>query len=54
MQAIEGFMSLEKRSLYPLTVDYVVFGYDEGMLKIALIERKTDPFKGWYNSRYLP
>jgi 8-oxo-dGTP diphosphatase len=41
-------MSLEKRSLYPLTVDCVVFGYDEGMLKIALIERKTDPFKGMW------
>lgn len=35
-----------KRSLYPLTVDCVVFGYDEGKLKVALIERKTDPFQG--------
>lgn len=41
-------MSLEKRSLYPITVDCVVFGYDEGMLKIALIERKMDPFKGMW------
>lgn len=41
-------MSLEKRSLYPITVDSVVFGYDQGMLKIALIERKMDPFQGMW------
>jgi 8-oxo-dGTP diphosphatase len=29
-----------------LTVDCVVFGYDEGDLKILLIQRGLDPFKG--------
>jgi len=29
-----------------LTVDCVVFGYDEGELKVLLIERGMDPFKG--------
>src|SRR6266702_8768716 len=29
-----------------LTVDCVVFGYDEGELKVLLIERGLDPFKG--------
>src|SRR5581483_7883108 len=29
-----------------LTVDCVVFGYDEGELKILLIERGLEPFKG--------
>jgi 8-oxo-dGTP diphosphatase len=29
-----------------LTVDCVVFGYDEGELKVLLIERALDPFKG--------
>ncbi len=29
-----------------LTVDCVVFGLDEGELKILLIQRKLDPFKG--------
>src|ERR1043166_3964776 len=29
-----------------LTVDCVVFGYDEGELKVLLIERAQDPFKG--------
>lgn len=33
-------------SLYPVTVDSVIFGYAEGKLKVALIERKMDPFKG--------
>lgn len=29
-----------------LTVDCVVFGYDEGELKVLLIQRALDPFKG--------
>src|SRR5207237_1127461 len=29
-----------------LTVDCVVFGYDEGELKVLLIERGLEPFKG--------
>src|SRR5258706_12949185 len=36
-------------SQYPraaLTVDCVVFGYDEGELKVLLIERGLEPFKG--------
>ncbi len=39
-------MAHEKRDKYPITVDSVVFGYAEGELKVALIERKEDPFKG--------
>lgn len=38
--------SFEDRSQYPVTVDSVVFGYAEGELKVALIERKVDPFAG--------
>ena len=37
---------LEKRWKYPLSVDCVIFGYTEGELKIALIERKNEPYKG--------
>src|ERR1039458_9305944 len=29
-----------------LTVDCVVFGFDEGALKVLLIERALEPFKG--------
>ena len=29
-----------------LTVDCVVFGFDEGELKVLLIERALEPFKG--------
>src|SRR3989449_7969650 len=29
-----------------LTVDCVVFGYDEGELKVLLIQRAFEPFKG--------
>lgn len=39
---------LENRSLYPITVDSVIFGYADGELKVALIERKMDPFKGMW------
>jgi len=40
---------MQYRYQYPraaLTVDCVVFGYDEGELKALLIERALDPFKG--------
>lgn len=30
------------------TVDCVIFGFDEGELKILLIERNEEPFKGWF------
>lgn len=39
-------MELLSRSKYALTVDCVVFGYDHGQLKVVLIRRKNDPFKG--------
>lgn len=39
---------LANRSYYPISVDSVVFGYDEGELKVALIERKKSPFKGMW------
>lgn len=38
--------SLTERSRYSLSVDCVVFGYAEGHLKVALIERKKPPFVG--------
>lgn len=38
----------KNRSHYPVTVDSVIFGYAEGELKVALIERKVDPFKGMW------
>lgn len=40
--------SLNERFHYPVTVDSVVFGYAEGELKVALIERKTNPFAGMW------
>jgi 8-oxo-dGTP diphosphatase len=39
---------MEGRSNYPITVDSVVFGYAESELKVALIERDRDPFKGMW------
>ena len=30
------------------TVDCIIFGFDEGELKILLIERNEEPFKGWF------
>jgi 8-oxo-dGTP diphosphatase len=36
------------RSLYPITVDSVIFGYADRTLKVALIERKVDPFQGMW------
>ena len=37
---------LDRRTHYPLSVDCVIFGYADGALKVALIERKMTPFKG--------
>ncbi|MDR3647041.1 MAG: NUDIX domain-containing protein [Candidatus Babeliales bacterium] len=39
-------MSLKQRSQYFMTVDCVIFGYSQGQLMVALIERKNEPFKG--------
>lgn len=39
-------MPLQKRSSYALTVDCVIFGFIQGELKVALIERKKAPFVG--------
>lgn len=39
---------LEDRAHYPISVDSVIFGYTEGELKVALIERKKDPFIGMW------
>lgn len=39
---------LANRSLYPITVDSVIFGYADRELKVALIERKVDPFMGMW------
>lgn len=39
---------LEDKFHYPVTVDSVIFGYANGELKVALIERKDDPFKGMW------
>lgn len=41
-------MKLPERSTYPITVDSVIFGYAEGTLQVALIERKTEPFMGMW------
>lgn len=37
---------LQQRTQYPLTVDCIIFGYDNDQLKVALIERKKPPFVG--------
>lgn len=39
---------LEKHWHYPVSVDSVVFGYTSGELKVALIERKNEPFAGMW------
>lgn len=39
-------VSFKNRSHYALAVDCVIFGYAQGKLKVALIERKNEPFKG--------
>jgi 8-oxo-dGTP diphosphatase len=33
---------------YPISVDSVIFGYTEGELKVALIEREKNPFVGMW------
>lgn len=30
------------------TVDCIIFGFDEGELKILLIQRNEEPYKGWF------
>lgn len=37
---------LMNRSLYPISVDSVIFGFIEGKLKVALVKRKKPPFVG--------
>jgi 8-oxo-dGTP diphosphatase len=39
---------LRNRSHYPISVDSVIFGYTEGELKVALIERRDKPFAGMW------
>lgn len=39
-------MTLKGRTQYPLSVDCVIFGYNEGKLLAALIERRNEPYKG--------
>src|SRR3989338_4733181 len=39
---------LKRRFRYPISVDSVIFGYTEGELKVALIERKKPPFVGMW------
>lgn len=38
----------EEKFLYPVTADSVIFGYADGKLNVALIERKMDPFQGMW------
>lgn len=40
--------ALKARNHYPISVDSVIFGYTEGQLKVALVERKKEPFKGFW------
>ncbi|HEU4726920.1 MAG TPA: NUDIX domain-containing protein, partial [Kofleriaceae bacterium] len=39
-------MSLTGRHAMAVSVDCLVFGYDEGQLRVLLIERRTPPFAG--------
>ncbi len=39
-------MSIKNRTLVPLSVDCVIFGYAKEKLQVALIERKKTPFQG--------
>lgn len=39
---------LKDRFHYPVSVDCVIFGYTEGELKVALIQRKNAPFRGMW------
>src|SRR6266481_269266 len=40
------FMPLRTRTACPISVDCIIFGYAEGQLQVALIERKNPPFAG--------
>lgn len=40
--------ALKDRAHYPISVDSVIFGYTEGEFKVALIERKNQPFAGMW------
>lgn len=40
--------ALKARDHYPISVDSVIFGYTEGKLKVALVERKKPPFAGMW------
>ena len=46
MVNLKNYFFLKKDSFYPVSVDSVIFGYQEGELKVALVERKHDPFAG--------
>lgn len=35
-------------SLFPISVDSVIFGYSDKQLKVALVQRKNEPFKGMW------
>ncbi len=37
---------LDERTHYPVSIDCVIFGYDNNQLMVALIERKKPPFVG--------
>jgi 8-oxo-dGTP diphosphatase len=39
---------LNKRQHFPISVDSVIFGYHDRQLKVALIKRKNEPFKGMW------
>lgn len=39
---------LKSRAHYPISVDSVIFGYTEGELKVALIERRNEPYFGMW------
>lgn len=39
---------LSHRTRYPISVDSVIFGYSDRQLKVALIQRIKEPFKGMW------
>lgn len=39
---------LKKRFQFPISVDSVIFGYSNGKLSVALVERKNEPFIGMW------
>lgn len=39
-------MTLKERTAVPISVDCIIFGYSQGQLQVALIERKKAPFIG--------